>query len=325
MERIRKDFNTLTLVMIPVAIAINIAIGQLVVLLKLPFYLDSIGTILVGVVAGPWAGALTGFLSNMIWGLSGLNPTYAPFALVALMIGLVAGLFSELGWMRVWWRAALAGLITGILSAFASAPIANYVFGGVTGTATDVVVAFFQGIGYDPLKSNFMQGLVSDPLDKLVSFVVVYLIILALPKRFLARFSRAENIVGSIVPALSMMTGSSAVTPASMSAAAAPASSEGMARTAAVPMEPAPEPVAAKATSTRKTAAKKPAAKAAAAKTTSAKTTATKPGAAKTTAARPAAAKTTPTKPATARKPAGGKTPTKPAARRKPATPKSEK
>ena len=79
---IKRDFNTITLVMIPVAIAINIAIGQLIYTLKIPLYLDSIGTILVGVLAGPWAGALTGLLSNLIWGLTGLNVSYAPFAAV---------------------------------------------------------------------------------------------------------------------------------------------------------------------------------------------------------------------------------------------------
>ena len=45
----------------PVAIAINIVLGYTVQnVLKLPIYLDSIGTILVGVLAGPLAGALTG-------------------------------------------------------------------------------------------------------------------------------------------------------------------------------------------------------------------------------------------------------------------------
>ncbi|MEN9564501.1 MAG: hypothetical protein RIR73_2745, partial [Chloroflexota bacterium] len=51
-ESIKKEFTTRTLVLIPIAIAINIAIGELVVRLKLPVYLDSIGTVLVGAIAG---------------------------------------------------------------------------------------------------------------------------------------------------------------------------------------------------------------------------------------------------------------------------------
>ena len=50
-KRMQKDFgSTMTWVLIPVAIAINISIGQLVLVLKLPVYLDSIGTVLVGVL-----------------------------------------------------------------------------------------------------------------------------------------------------------------------------------------------------------------------------------------------------------------------------------
>lgn len=192
--RVKQDFNTVSLVMIPVAIAINIAVGQLVYSLKIPLYLDSIGTVLVGVLAGPWAGALTGLLSNLIWGLSGLNVTYAPFAAVAAVIGLLAGLFSEAGWLRAWWKVVLAGLITGIVAAAVSAPISAYVFGGVTGAGTDVVVAIFRSFGFGILPAAFAQGVSSDPLDKAVTYVVVWLIVRALPDRFVARFPRAESV-----------------------------------------------------------------------------------------------------------------------------------
>jgi len=76
--RMQKDFSTMTWVLIPVAIAINVAIGQIVVTLKLPVYLDSIGTVLVAVICGPWAGALTGTLSNVIWGLT-IDPNAFPW------------------------------------------------------------------------------------------------------------------------------------------------------------------------------------------------------------------------------------------------------
>jgi energy-coupling factor transport system substrate-specific component len=193
-ERSKQGFSTLTLVMIPVAIAINIAVGQLIYTLKIPLYLDSIGTILVGVLAGPWAGALTGLLSNLIWGLTGLNVTYAPFAAVGAVIGMLAGLFSEWGWLRAWWKVLLAGLITGLVAAALSAPISAYVFGGVTGAGSDVVVAFFRGIGLGILPSSFAQGVSSDPLDKATSFLIVWLIVQALPLRFVARFPRADSV-----------------------------------------------------------------------------------------------------------------------------------
>ena len=57
-ESITSQFDNRTIVMIPIAIAINIILGQTVAAaLKVPVYLDSIGTILVGVLAGPGVAA----------------------------------------------------------------------------------------------------------------------------------------------------------------------------------------------------------------------------------------------------------------------------
>jgi energy-coupling factor transport system substrate-specific component len=193
MADIKRSFSTTTLVLIPVAIAINIAVGQLIYTLKIPLYLDSIGTVLVGVLAGPWAGALTGLVGNLVWGLSGLNVIYAPFAAVAAVIGLLAGLFTETGWLRAWWKVLIAGLITGLVAAALSAPISAYVFGGVTGAGTDVVVAFYRSFGFGVLPSSFAQGVSSDPLDKAITFLLVWLIVRALPLRFLARFPGARH------------------------------------------------------------------------------------------------------------------------------------
>lgn len=194
MERLKRDFSTISLVMIPVAIAINIAIGQLVYTLKLPLYLDQIGTVFVGVVAGPWVGALTGLLTNLVWGLSGLNPAYTAYAPVAAVIGLLAGFFSQWGWFKVWWKAILAGVITGLAAALISAPITAYVYGGVTGAGTDLVTAVFRNFGLGIVPSAFAQGVSSDPLDKAISFLIVWLLIRGLPARFLDRFPRAEDV-----------------------------------------------------------------------------------------------------------------------------------
>ena len=90
-DRIRREFTTLTLVLIPVAIALNAAIGQLVFALKVPLYVDSIGTVLVGVLVGSWAGALTGFLSNLVWTFTGPFLEAIDWAGVAAIIGALAG------------------------------------------------------------------------------------------------------------------------------------------------------------------------------------------------------------------------------------------
>jgi hypothetical protein len=106
LDSIARAFDTRTVVLIPIAIAINVVLGQTVgTALKLPVYLDSIGTILVGVLAGPLAGAATGLLSNLAWTflLAGTpfgSPYAWPFAIVAVEIGFLAGAFGYLGVFR---------------------------------------------------------------------------------------------------------------------------------------------------------------------------------------------------------------------------------
>lgn len=190
----KRSFNTLTLALIPVAIAINIAIGQIIVLLKIPIYLDSIGTVLVGMLAGPLAGMLTGALTNLIWGLSGLNPAYTPYFYVAAVIGLLAGVFTQVGWAKRIWMWALGGLITGVVAAILSAPTSAILYGGVTGAGTDLIVAALRASGASIMQATFGQGIVSDPLDKLASFLIVFLIVLALPLRLRLRFPMADKL-----------------------------------------------------------------------------------------------------------------------------------
>ena len=100
-----RDLTTATLTLMVVAIAINVAVGSITYALRLPIYLDSIGTVLVGVLAGPWAGALTGLLSNIIWSIlpipGGAGPTAAFFAPVAAVIGLMAGFWGSQGVFRL--------------------------------------------------------------------------------------------------------------------------------------------------------------------------------------------------------------------------------
>lgn len=191
----KNPFNTLTLALMPLAIVINIVMGELVAVLKIPFYLDSIGTILVGVLAGPLAGAVTGLLSNIVWSFLPVSAAgfVAWFAPVAAIVGALAGVFGSRGWFRRILLTLLGGLITGFVAAVVSAPIAARVFGGVTGAGTDLLVAAFQGLTENLQNAVLLQGVASDLPDKVVSFLIVYLVLRALPRRLLVRFPQGEK------------------------------------------------------------------------------------------------------------------------------------
>ena len=267
---VARQFSTRVIVMMPIAIAINIVLGYTVQsVLKLPIYVDSIGTILVGCVAGPLPGAITGILSNLIWQYApgiGAGSSIGPFAVTAGVIGFMAGIWGYLGvfrsrpasgfrlivpaaiaiaiiillaarmytipqysdpgmgypsWVNVaiivigaaasvsvalfvylrrdaggaW--VAVAGAVTGIVAAIVSAPINAYVYGGVTGAGTDVIVAALRQGGTDVYNASLGQGLLSDPIDKTITSFVVFLILAGASSRFLARFPLGDRLVSA--------------------------------------------------------------------------------------------------------------------------------
>ncbi len=280
LDSMAGQFTTRTFALMPIGIALNIVLGGAVAnALKIPIYLDSIGTILVGVLCGPIAGAATGALTNLLWSYV-IPPPFqsgpaAAFAITAVVIGVIAGLAGRAGLLRprpnrpprelavggavtiglvvmMTWLAwlgytnimgetALApqsdnptlvilgwiaiglvlgtvvgllallvlrrdltaayvvvlGVATGIVAAVISAPIAAGVYSGVTGAGTDFLVAAFRQAGADVAAATLGQGLISDPIDKVTTFFVVYLILNAMARRTRARFPQGERLLES--------------------------------------------------------------------------------------------------------------------------------
>src|SRR5215204_1565546 len=87
-SRIAADFTTRAWVLIPIGVGINFVGGTLVTVLKLPIFLDTIGTILVALLAGPWVAALTGLITNLVLGVA--DPTLIAYVPVNVAIGQIA-------------------------------------------------------------------------------------------------------------------------------------------------------------------------------------------------------------------------------------------
>lgn len=181
----KRDFSLIALLLIPVAIAINIVGFQLCQLLRLPIFLDSIGTILVGAIAGPWVGAVTGLLTNMINGI--FNPVYFPYALTSIMVGIVAGLLAKRGMFTKIWKVIIAGLVLTLVATISSGLITAIVFGGATGSTGSIITATLMAAGNNIFSSVFSVQFFQEIADKLVSVFVVYIAIKGLPSRYLSK------------------------------------------------------------------------------------------------------------------------------------------
>jgi len=189
----RKGLSSQTLVLIVISIAINMIAGQLVSMLKLPIFLDSIGTLLSAVLAGPIVGMLTGLLTNIIWGLL-TDPIAAAFAPVAMVIGLVAGLLARAGWFRTLPKVIVSGIVITLAVTVIAVPIRTYLFGGVTGSGADFLVAYVHSMGNDLIESVAMTVIGANLVDKILTAIIVWLLVRNMPLRTLRNFPKMAAV-----------------------------------------------------------------------------------------------------------------------------------
>lgn len=125
-------FNTAALVLIPAAVGINY-IGKLFAgVLKLPLWLDSIGTCLAACLAGPVVGAIAGAANNLIYGFT-MDPISTVYALSQAALGIVVGLMSYYGLMKNLRGTILTGVLAGLAAVIVSTPLNMMFWGGTTG------------------------------------------------------------------------------------------------------------------------------------------------------------------------------------------------
>ena len=183
---IKDDFNMLALLIIPVAVAVNFVGGQLASLLKLPMYLDTIGTIFAGMLCGPWVGAVAGGLTNVVTGIA--NPVNFAFIPVNIIAGLVVGGLAVHNMFENWWKAFTSTIIMAVISIIVSAPIVVLVFGGVTGGGTSLITAAAMAAGANIWAAFFGTEGIFTVLDRIISCVISYLVIKVIPPRTLVKF-----------------------------------------------------------------------------------------------------------------------------------------
>lgn len=186
---IKEDFSMLAILVIPVGVAVNFVGGQLASLLKLPMYLDTIGTIFAAMLCGPWVGAVTGGLTNIVTGIA--NPVNFAFIPVNVLAGLVTGFLARKQMFSVWWKWILSMLIMAAVSIVSSAPIVVLVYGGVTGGGTSIITAAAANIW----AAFFGTEGIFTVLDRVISFVICWLVIKVIPERTLVKFGCGSNYI----------------------------------------------------------------------------------------------------------------------------------
>ena len=190
---IKEDFSMLALLIIPVGVAVNFVGGQLASILKLPMYLDTIGTIFAAMLCGPWVGAVTGGLANVVTGIA--NPVNFAFIPVNVIAGLVTGFLARKQMFSVWWKWLISMFVMAWVSIIVSAPIVVLVYGGVTGGGTSIITAAAMAAGANIWAAFFGTEGVFQVLDRIISFLICWAVIKVIPPRTLVKFGCGSNYI----------------------------------------------------------------------------------------------------------------------------------
>lgn len=186
-------FSTISLVLIPVSVGINYVGKLFAATLKLPLWLDSIGTILAAILAGPWIGAISGLINNIIYGIT-MDPISGIYGITSIAIGLVAGYLAYKGWIENWWKTIGLGIIVALVSTIVSTPINIKFWGGQTGNIWgDALFATLMANKLPLFLASFFDELVVDLPDKIAVVLVAYIIYKALPKRLTVLFNDSKT------------------------------------------------------------------------------------------------------------------------------------
>ena len=194
----KTNFSTAVIVLIPACIGINY-IGKLFAqVLKLPLWLDSIGTCIGAILGGPLIGGICGAANNLIYGFTTGDNITLVYALTSLFIGVSVGIMGRLGFMENFPKAMITACVGGLAAVIVSTPLNIIYWGGQTGNVWgDAVFAATQASNLPVWLGSLLDELVVDVPDKLITGVVVYLIISKLPNKLTSLYD-ANAVVESL-------------------------------------------------------------------------------------------------------------------------------
>ena len=186
MNRESEKTSAYKICMVAVAICINLIGGQLALLLKLPIYLDSIGTVLIASVLGPFYGMLPNLLSGLIMGMT-VDVYSLYYAPVGIILGFVTGLVYKKCHPKKGWI-LLAAIIITIPSTIVSSCITAFLFGGITSSGSSILVQILAKTPLGMVGSCFVVQFITDYIDRVICLFVVAAMTKVLSKRMKESF-----------------------------------------------------------------------------------------------------------------------------------------
>lgn len=183
-----NKLNNLDLALIPLFVALNVVIGGLIQVFKLPIYYDAVGTIIATIMTGFISGSVVGILSYIFMSII-VSPVYVYFIVTQVAIaGYVYITITYLAGVRSLFRSILTGIGLGVVAGVVSAPVIVYIFGGASGSGRDILTTLIAASGKQVLMAVVLSGIASEPIDKTIQVLTAVFLIRGIPRSLLTQF-----------------------------------------------------------------------------------------------------------------------------------------
>jgi len=193
-SRLKVEFSTFGIAMIPLMIGINVVSAYLAA--STPIWADTLGSQLAGIIIGPFNGMVVGALTNIFKWLT-FDPYALPYAIVNAAIGLIAGACALLGIVKKQTGPAQIGrtIAVGVVLAFTatltSTPLNVTLYGGTTGKVwVDAIFAGLLAGGWQVWPASMTAEFISDFADKIITFFIAWVIYTKVPSQFIKTVRR---------------------------------------------------------------------------------------------------------------------------------------
>jgi len=156
-------------------IVLNVMGAYIAMTFKIPFYMDSIGTVFVAGMLGPKYAIITGLLGSFVSGMTFdiYSLYYAP---VQIFTGFFAGVLYHTKWLNGK-RMVIGNLLVAVPTSLASALITAGLFHGITSSGSTFLVIILHKLRFNLVVSILLVQIFTDYIDKLLAVMISKIVI----------------------------------------------------------------------------------------------------------------------------------------------------
>ena len=165
-----------------VGLLINVMMARLPMALKLPLYLDNVGSALTAALGGYIPGILVGFFTNVINGLS--DPTTTYYGSLTVLIAVSSAWFAERGYYSKPWKLPIVVLVFALIGGGMGSVLTWALYGLDFGAGISAPLArrIYEAGALNPFWSQFAADMLIDLADKAITVTIVATALNLLPQ-----------------------------------------------------------------------------------------------------------------------------------------------